>query len=122
MKSDGSAYRDCWLEYKGKWYYFNRGGEMVSNAVNFEVSGKGYDFDSKGVCTNPYAGRKISGWYERKYDSEYYFWYDSDYAWNYFDASGKKVCGVKDYVIGDKAYDFDSLGICMNPYEPHAVG
>ncbi len=122
MKSDGSAYRDCWLEYKGKWYYFNRGGEMVSNAVNFEAGGKGYDFDSKGVCTNPYGGRKISGWYERKYDSEYYFWYDSDYAWNYFDASGKKVCGVKDYVIGGQAYDFDSLGVCMNPYEPHAVG
>ena len=124
LDTDGRAYRDRWLNYNGKWYFFNLGGEMVSSASGFEVGGKAYDFDSKGVCTNPYSGRMIKGWYERKYDSDYYFVYDYDHEefWNYFDASGKKICNVEGYVIGDKAYDFDSLGICMNPYEPHPVG
>ena len=124
LSDSGAAYRDMWLKYKDKWYYFSRGGEMVANAVNFEVDGKGYDFDSNGVCTNPYNGRKISGWYERKYYTDYYFVYDYDNPeiWNYFDASGRKVCNVEGYDIGGQSYDFDTMGVCRNPYGPQAVG
>jgi glucan-binding YG repeat protein len=119
LGSNGSAYKDRWLYSGGNWYYFIRTGEMISDAENFEINGKGYDFDEDGVCTNPDDGRKITGWYERKYDSDCYFWYDGEFAWNYFDESGKKVCDTDNYIIGGKGYDFDTLGICENPYEPH---
>ena len=114
--SDGSLYKDRWFKYNNNWYYFNRLGEMVASADNYEIGCKGYDFDSNGVCKNPYAGRKITGWYERKYDTEPYFWYEDGYAWSYIDRNGKKVCGVENYMIGGRAYDFDTLGICKNPF------
>ena len=121
LGANGSAYKDRWLFSGGNWYYFIRTGEMISDAENFEIDGKGYDFDEDGVCLNPYSGRKITGWYERTYDSGCYFWYDGDYAWSYFDDSGKKICDTDNYEISGKGYDFDTLGICENPYEPHDI-
>ncbi|WP_034442303.1 hypothetical protein [Butyrivibrio sp. AE2032] len=124
--SNGSIYMKKWLNLGGKWYYFDYQGIMAANAENFEIDGKGYDFDSNGVCINPNSGRKITGWYERKYDSLHRYseliWdSDTEYHydfndWNYFDSNGKKVVNVQNYLIGGKYYDFDPSGVCKNPF------
>ena len=125
--SNGSLYKDQWLYSGGKWYYFDSFGRMAQNATNYEVNGKGYDFDSTGACTNP-EGRKLSGWYERVYDSRYrYSHYISDGTkeggdydtkdWSYIDGAGKKITDRTNYLIDGKYYDFDSKGICMNPHD-----
>lgn len=114
--SSGACYREKWLFSGGKWYYFDYLGRMFSDAENVEINGRGYDFDSSGACTNP-DGRKITGWYERVYDSRHRYtdWDSND--WSYIDESGKKIVNAKDYLIDGKYYDFDTKGFCKNPYD-----
>ena len=121
--SDGKAYINRWLCSGGKWYYFDSAGRMIENAVNYEADGKGYDFDASGACSNPYSGRKITGWYERIYDSRYrYTDYESDqHDWNYFDKDGNKIVDKSLYEINGYFYSFDTKGICKNPYTPYDI-
>ena len=52
--SNGELYKEKWLNYAGKWYYFNKQGKMVNFERCFiESEGKAYDFDRNGVCLNP---------------------------------------------------------------------
>ncbi len=114
-RSNGSCYHEEWLYDGGKWYYFNNIGRMYEKVTNLEINGKGYDFDSSGACTNP-SGRKITGWYERKYDSQHRYvdWESND--WSYFDSDGNKIVDTQNYLIDGKYYDFDAKGVCKNPY------
>ena len=47
-------YKNKWLNYSGKWYYFDNDGKMVISS-NFYIKSekKVYDFDENGVCMNP---------------------------------------------------------------------
>lgn len=118
-RSNGSCYHDQWKYIGGTWYYFDNVGRMIKDKTNFEIGGKGYDFNSSGACTNP-SGRKITGWYERIYDSLQRY-EDSNgnpvNNWNYFDSTGKKIVDTQNYLINGKYYDFDSTGICKNPFD-----
>lgn len=58
--SNGKLYSNKWLNYKGKWYYFNGNCAMVENRTDYLIDGKAYDFDSEGVCLNPYNGRNFT--------------------------------------------------------------
>ena len=52
-------YTDKWLNSGGKCYYFDVEGRMAfGGSVYIESDNKVYDFDSNGVCLNPYNGRE----------------------------------------------------------------
>ena len=57
--SNGKLYSNKWLNYNGKWYYFNGNCAMVENRTDYLIDGRAYDFDSEGVCLNPYNGRNF---------------------------------------------------------------
>ncbi len=52
--SNGEMYKEKWLNYAGKWYYFDMYGKMVNfEKCLIQSEGKVYDFDKNGVCMNP---------------------------------------------------------------------
>ena len=133
--SDGVLYKDRWLCDNGKWYYIR--GYMVRNVVNYEIDGVYYNFDSNGVCTNPYSGvTKLSGWIRRTDQdgdlSWFYYspdgtmyknkWLNSAGKWYYFSSDGSMVLGsqylTNTWRIDGKFYDFDSDGVCLNHDHP----
>ena len=85
---------------------------MVINIDNYRIDGVGYNFDEKGVCTNPdAASKKLTGWQKMAYsdtkfdyatESEIFIEYD--YKWYFYD-NGTAVTGWKK--IDDKWYYFD---------------
>ena len=140
--SNGKVYKDRWLNSGGKWYYFTSWWMMVSDVKNYTIDGIDYNFDSSGVCTNPNAkAKKITGWCEKptRYGHVtgsneprwiyYWYYYDKDgnmytdkwlnsgSKWYYFDVEGRMASGGSVYIESDnKVYDFDSNGVCLNPY------
>ncbi|WP_034450183.1 hypothetical protein [Butyrivibrio sp. AE2032] len=139
--SNGKLYVDRWLNSGGKWYYFTKWGMMISDAENYTIDGIDYSFDSNGVCKNPSAkSGKITGWYKRAGEygihvngkiGWYYYWYyydqngnmytnkwlNSGGKWYYFDKNGQMACRKNFYISSEgKTFDFDSNGVCLNPY------
>ena len=51
VKSDGSV-TTGWKKIKGKWYWFNKWGEMAASCKK-KIGKKTYKFNKNGVCLNP---------------------------------------------------------------------
>lgn len=49
--SNGRLYQNKWLKENGKWYYFDKYGEMETYSVT--IKGKTYYFNDDGSCKNP---------------------------------------------------------------------
>ena len=45
--------RTGWLLLNNNWYYLESDGRRVTSASK-TIKGKTYNFDEKGICTNPY--------------------------------------------------------------------
>ncbi len=115
--SNGIIYSSKWLNQNGKWYYFNDDCLMVCSKSNYYISGYLYDFDKSGVCSNPYSGRKLTGWVEDS-DKWYYFdsegkaykeWHKIGGKWYYFDPEDGYMC-TGPRIIGSDYYQFDDDG------------
>ena len=64
-----------------------------------------------GACINPDSDIKVTGWYERKYDSWGKY---GDTDWNYFDSDGNMIKDEWNYEIDGVTYNFDTHGGCRN--------
>lgn len=109
---DGKAYENTWLNNKGKWYYFDGNGYMVTGYYNIWNDSTNkyttYKFDENGVL--------MTGW--EKIDNKwYYFDGDSNYAtgwkkigntWYYFSDLGKMMTGWQ--LINGTYYYFENSG------------
>ena len=122
--SDGSYPRDRFLEIKGKTYYFDGAGYMVTGWK--KVDGTWYYFDGSGAMV--YGWRSIGGrWYcfdeegkmiENNWAGRYYLgaggamvtgWQKIRGAWYYFNGSGVKQTGWQR--INNTWYFFDEDGV-----------
>ena len=52
LDSEGSMTKNAWVNDGGSWYYLDGNGYMVTNR-SLQLSGKTYNFNASGVCTNP---------------------------------------------------------------------
>ncbi len=88
---DGLLERE-WKKIDGKWYYFNGFNYMVSNAVNYKIDGKYYDFSASGECLNPDGKTELNqGWNKVGYsmiDSIYSNVPGIYYYWVYVEGDG----------------------------------
>ena len=131
--SDGELYCDEWLNDGGDWYFFNDKGFMIADEYNFEIDGVLYSFDETGACLNPDGKSKVTGWIKRGKNSAYWNYFSSDGEmyiekwlnengnWYYFDAYGY-MANDGTWLVGNLEYDFDSDGVCMNPYNGRVYG
>ena len=126
---NGVLCRNKWRRIDGDWYYFDKDGFMIANATNYTIDGIDYNFNSSGVCTNPYPETQtITGWYKQSYDGNtnwYYYdsegnmykdrWLQYNGDWYFFLPNGWMCTGsyTTDCI---HFYDFDTNGVCMNPY------
>ena len=134
---NGALLYDRWLYDGGKWYYFTNEygfGAMVYGINNYSIKGVLYNFDSSGACTNPDAkARKITGWFKKTTmfssswnyygsDGELYTdkWLNDGGNWYYFVYDGTMIDYSGFYLDGNY-YDFDSNGVCLNPYSPRST-
>ncbi|WP_034448801.1 hypothetical protein [Butyrivibrio sp. AE2032] len=117
FQPDGRAYIG-WHQIDGSWYYFVPGvGSMYQNG-SYRIDNKYYYFKEN--------GQMITGWYKDKSGRWYlardngalyaYEWYEEDGKWYYFGSIGAMTCNKNNYYINGKYYDFDSHGVCKNPY------
>ena len=135
-KSNGLCCQCEWLNYKGKWYYFDNWGVMVSRVTGYYIDGKTYDFDSEGICTNYSNPQIVSGWHKiEAYTADYSSFSYNDFQWvyvgsdgkeyrnqwleykgnhYYFDYKGRMVKSRLELIIDGKTYAFDENGICTN--------
>ena len=128
--ADGVLLCDQWINDNGNWYYIDFKASCVTDCQNYEINGIDYDFDSNGVCLNPYATyTPVYGWHKRtEHGHEIWNYYGDDgypYRnewlcnagyWYYFDANCIMLHDETNYMIDGKYYDFRSNGICINPY------
>ena len=120
-RPNGVIYSMEWLYSGGKWYYFDYSGCMICNAVNYEIKGVYYSFDSSGACINPSGTTELgTGWVKRSYQSnsyEWFYYYENgdphngwekiDGKWYYF--SDGRACTYNRYIDG-KEYYFNKDG------------
>lgn len=133
----GALLYDEWLYDNGKWFYFcneNGYGMMVYGIKNYYINGVLYDFDPSGACTNPNASaRKITGWFKKDTmfgstwnyygtDGKLYSdkWLCDGGNWYYFIFDGTMI-DYDGFYLDGKFYDFDSNGVCLNPYDPRSA-
>lgn len=120
-RADGRLYHDEWARYNGDWYFFDPFGLMIRDITNYKIDGKYYDFNSKGICTNPYSGKTPSaGWFRSggTYGELVY------YNWLYFEEDGTlhkgwlELNGKKYYLNPDNGcmYQDDEQYIDGNRY------
>ena len=127
FRSDGTIAKDCWVQHKGKWYYFegenyvtgwkqisgkwyyfNFGGDMVTGWK--QISGKWYFFKPSGAM----AAKEWCGGYWLNADGTWTYKYKASWkkdskGWYYQDTSGwyAKNTTIR---IDDKLYTFDAKG------------
>ena len=117
---DGKLYTG-WRKINNKWYYFMQtSGIMTKCGLKILLeTGKTTDiyyFGDDGDMKTGWIQAK-HGWYYAGSDGLVYRnkWLNSNGKWYYFDTSGIMLSDKSDYVIGCRAYDFDSNGVCRNP-------
>ena len=52
VDANGYCVTNKWVKDDGKWYYMDDNGHMLAN-TSATISGKKYNFNASGVCTNP---------------------------------------------------------------------
>jgi len=135
--SDGKAYMG-WKKINNKWYYFSEMDKyMWTGLITFSKGEKdkdGYqDYDayyfkeSGEMATSGWVGGdSLSGyntWYYARSDGRLYAneWFRAGGVWYFAGGENGILMNVTDYLIGDRFYDFDENGACLNPYDGKTV-
>lgn len=125
---------NSWKQINGKWYYFMSSEYMVQGVTDYMIGNIYYNFNSSGACTNPDAkARKITGWFKKTTmfssswnyygsDGELYTdkWLNDGGNWYYFVYDGTMI-DYSGFYLDGSYYDFDSNGVCLNPYSPRST-
>ena len=96
-----------WQKIDGEWYYFNEGGAMATDWQ--KIGGKWYYFDESGVMQIGWKTIGSNTYYLSASGAMVTGWQKIDGAWYYFNASGAMQKGWQK--IGDKWYFMDDNGV-----------
>ncbi len=111
------AMKTGWLKDGTAWYYLKSNGAALQNAWEF-IGGKLYHFNSSGAMeTNKWIDCGESTW---STDAKNYTAKDGG-VWYFAGGENGILMNVTDYLIGDRFYDFDENGACLNPYDGKTV-
>ena len=114
---DGRAYKE-WHKIDGSWYYFSPYNCVMIHDIRYPIDGKYYYFKTNGQMVTGWYKAEDGNWYLGRSNGALYRyeWYKEDGKWYYFDSASRMVNTKTNYYIDGKYYDFDSNGVCRNPY------